>query len=244
VSDAAPPASAAAGSAQRARSRLRALTLRWPAWLPKTVVVTAALTLLTAWVLPALSHQWQDRQRARELTAGLVSEIGKNTSHALVTSSFLTYNRFASSTDPSRPGFNQEVYNQLDLEWRTSSAEVEAQLQAYFPDSVVERWRAYRTLVWGTYRLITDNTSTRPRTLRTLRRVLGGEIQEKHFAAMATPWWNKRGPDSRKARAAYFYVSTALLKRRSLVIDEILDSHPAGFSTRPRDLLRDLLPVP
>jgi hypothetical protein len=100
---------------------------------PKPLLATVAATLATAWIFPALSHQWQDRQKAKELTAGLVSQIGSHTSEALVTSSFLTNDRFASSGDSSRPGFNQEVFNRLDLEWRTSSAEIEAQLQAYYP---------------------------------------------------------------------------------------------------------------
>ena len=217
----------------------RRLALRRPAWLPKSVLATAAVTLATAWVFPALSHQWQDRQKARELTAAIVSQIGKGTSQALVTSSFVTYDRFPSSADSSRAGFNQEIFNQLDLEWRTSRAEIEAQLQAYFPNPVVAEWRAYSDLVWRTYRLITENQSTRAQTLRELRREFG-HLPGWYFDVMETPW--KDRPDSR-ARQAYFYVSSAVLDRRSAVIDEMLRSRPAGFSTRPADLLRDLLPI-
>lgn len=209
--------------------------------------MTLAITLLTAWVLPALTRQWQDRQKARELTALLVAQIGQNTSKALVTSSFITFNRFPSSADASRAGFNQQLFNELDLDWRTSSAQVEAQLLAYFPDDVVVKWRDYSDLVWGTYRLITDNVSVRAETLAELRRELTGHLEaaelERHLEAMERPWWDDRTPRASRARAAYFFVSSAVLQRRTAVIDEILDSHPAGFSTRTRDLFSDLLPV-
>ena len=207
--------------------------------LPKSILATVAATLATAWLFPALSHQWQDRQKAKELTAGLVSQIGSNTSEALVTSSFLTYDRFPSSSDPSRPGFNQEIFNRVDLEWRTSSAEIEAQLQAYYPDAVVAEWRDYSALVWGTYRLITDNRSSRPHTVKRLRELFGGRVPGWYIDKMEHPWMHTRDADARKA---YFHVSQAVLARRSAVIDKMLGSRPAGFSTRPGDLLRDLIP--
>jgi len=246
VSEHAPPASAATeGRAEGAAPKTRRHRVQWPAWLPKTVVFTAALTLLTAWLFPALSRQWQDRQKARELKASLITQIGKNTSEALITSSFLTGNRFPSSRDPARRGWNQEVFNRLDLNWRTSSAEVEAQLRAYFPERVAARWVAYSDLVWGTYRLVSDNKSARPRTIRRLRSEIGDRVEATQLDALEVRWIDEAGnpvgnPD--RARPAYFYVSIALLKRRSVVIDEILHSHPAEFNTRPADLARDLLP--
>jgi hypothetical protein len=206
---------------------------------PKPLLATVAATLATAWIFPALSHQWQDRQKAKELTAGLVTQIGSDTSEALVTSSFLTNNRFPSSSDPSRPGFNQDVFNRLDLAWRTSAAEVEAQLQAYYPNAVVEEWRDYSALVWGTYRLVTDNKSARPGTVKRLRELFRGDVPGWYIDKMEQPWIDRIDP---KARAAYFYVSQAVLARRTVVIDEMLSSRPEGFSTRPSDLLRDVVP--
>ena len=40
----------------------------------RRALATLAGVLLTAWFLPALSHQWQDRQRAREVQASFVHE--------------------------------------------------------------------------------------------------------------------------------------------------------------------------
>ena len=207
--------------------------------LPKSILVTAAVTVATAWLFPALSHQWQDRQKAKEVTAAIVSRIGSDTSQALVTSSFLTYNRFHASDQPSKFGFNQDVFNKLDLDWRTSSAEIEAQLQAYYPDRVVDEWREYSELVWGTYRLITNNMNSRPGTVRRLRELFHGIVPGWYIDKMEEPWVDRPDPDARKA---YFAVSQAVLARRTVVMDEMLRSRPAGFSTRPGDLLRDLVP--
>jgi hypothetical protein len=215
------------------------LLVRRRPWLSKSVLATVAATLATAWLFPALSHQWQDRQKAKELTAGLVSQIGSNTSQALVTSSFVTNNRFPSTSDPSKPGYSQEEFNRLDLQWRTSSAEIEAQLQAYYPDAVVKEWRDYSDLVWGTYRLITDNKNSRPGTVKRLRQLFHGVVPGWYIDKMERPWMDTPDPAARKA---YFYVSQAVLARRSVVIDEMLHSRPSGFSTRPTDLLSDLVP--
>jgi hypothetical protein len=106
----APDAGAGAHEQQLGRFRLA-----WPTWLPRTVLVTAGLTLLTAWLFPALTHQWQDRQKARELSAGLVTQVGKETSQALVTSDFFSGGRPPFVLEHR---FNQRLFNQLDLDWR------------------------------------------------------------------------------------------------------------------------------
>jgi hypothetical protein len=229
--------------AEAPRTGRRLLGVRVPSWLAKPVAVTVGLTLLTAWLFPAFSRQWQDRQKAREVTAGLVSQIGRNTSQALVMSSFITQHRFQSTEEPSQRGFNQDLFNQLDLEFQTSAAEIEAQLRAYYPSGVVAEWRAYSDLVWRTYRLITNNQSTRKQTVNQLRREFGRELNPTHITRMATPWWDKPQEKSSGPRNAYYYVWRAVLRRRSVVIDKMLESHLAGFSTRPSDALHDLVPL-
>jgi hypothetical protein len=79
---------------------------------------------------------------------------------------------------------------------------------------------------------------------------LGEEVGVKpaYLNVLSTPWVDKRGVtvDGRReepARTAYFHAYSALLSRRSVVIDEILRSHPAGYSTRLTDLVHDLLPI-
>jgi hypothetical protein len=214
-----------------------------PANLPKTVLVTASITLATAWLFPALSHQWQDRQKARELTAALVARIGKDTSQALITSDFLSSERLLPSTSPGR--FNQEAFNELDLAWRTSSAEIDAQLQAYYSQAVVRHWQRYASLVQHAYFLPTPDRYQRPGTLKELRKYLPARFDSQTLDRLRSPWIAKTGRvtgSTSGAVLAYLKVTAALLDEERELISQILDDHPEGFSTRPQDLAHDLLP--
>jgi hypothetical protein len=75
--------------------------------------------------------------------------------------------------------------------------------------------------------------------VKRLRELFKGDVPGWYIDKMERPWIDRIDPN---ARAAYFYVSQAVLARRTVVIDEMLSSRPAGFSTRPSDLLRDLVP--
>ena len=51
----------------------RAAPRRWK--VPTSIVVTFLGIALTAWLLPAFTRQWEDRQKARELQAGIADNI-------------------------------------------------------------------------------------------------------------------------------------------------------------------------
>jgi hypothetical protein len=74
---------------------------------PTSVVVTLVGIALTAWLLPAFTRQWDDRQKARELKAGLASDMGKSTATVL-------YQASASSGAP-RNVVAQSLVSQADI---------------------------------------------------------------------------------------------------------------------------------
>jgi len=78
-----------------------------------------------------LTKQWDDRQKARELKAGLVESINIATVTAITNSLTLTTSR----PDP--------ILNR----WLLSSGVIEAKIRAYFPQELLARWRAFRELV-------------------------------------------------------------------------------------------------
>jgi hypothetical protein len=222
----------------RTRARLGRFQLTWPGWLPKTIFATIGITLLSAWLFPALSRQWQDRQKARELTAGLVSEIGEQTSQTLVTSDF-----FSAGRDPFviNGRFSQHLFNQLDLNWRKANAQVEAELQAYYSDTILDRWKTYARLVQKTYFLATPDMYQRAGTLAELREHFGEQNWKRwHGALLATPWVEKSSAVPQVV--AYLHVTDALSDEKAKLIDDMLDDHPAGFSTRPMDIVHGLIP--
>jgi hypothetical protein len=102
--------------------------------------------LVTAWFLPVLGHQWQDRQRAHELQAELITKIGRATTDALVTSQVMVSGRLPHTI---AGGFNPETFNQIDLDWQQSRAEIEAQIKGVFSEfrslARLERLRRVRS---------------------------------------------------------------------------------------------------
>jgi hypothetical protein len=212
--------------------------LAWPSWVPKTVLVTLGLTLLSAWLFPALTHQWQDRQKARELSAGLVTQISKQTSQTLVTSDFFSGGR-APFVLAAR--LNQRLFNQLDLGWRDASAEIAAELQAYYSPVVLDRWRTYSRLVQKAYFLATPDLYRRAATIQALRQHFGNDNWKRWSGdLLRKPWVGQAMPFSQIK--AYLKLSGALLDESSAISDAVLHDHPAGFSTRPSDIAHDLLP--
>jgi len=233
------PAAEDDASASSDGVRLRTLAAR--AAKHRAVLVTVALTLLTAWIFPALVHQWQDRQKARELTAALVTNIGTSTSEALVTSALLSSSRLQAWRPARENQCDPNGFDALDLDWRTSKAEIEAQLQAYYSRGIVTQWRTYGDLVQETYFLITCNKSMRATTVDKLKNHLPPNVRRRvNWPRLATPWHQTHALPSRKA---YMEVSAALLTEKAEIIEHIVEATPAGFSTRFSDLLHDLIPA-
>ena len=84
---------------------------------PKSVLMVLFGAAVTAWLVPAFTRQWQDRQKEREIKVALVSEIGDSTSDSLVTSQFVAGGALTNG---------QAEYNRVSLDWARRSAQVEA----------------------------------------------------------------------------------------------------------------------
>jgi hypothetical protein len=237
---------------------------------PAKVVVPIIGIAVTAWLIPALTRQWQDQQRARELKAGMVKRIGRDTTEALVLSSFIANGRFERVRQPGRPfQVPMQLFNDMDLKWVRTNQEIEAELQAYFPGtSIVRDWRKYGRLVRDTYWLITERTYNRPGTIKRLQRLF--PRLRCHVESLRAPFVSLRGKlanvnhwkrckeeqrtdvrtkrgnlgKSQKVspRANYFFIATALLDAKSDVTDDILHADPEGLSTDASDFFHDLVP--
>jgi hypothetical protein len=199
--------------------------------IPTPVLVTIVGALLTAWLIPAFTRQWQDRQTARELKASVVAQMNGATADAVINSAFIAANRLPSSQGS---GFDQEAFNRLDLKWRQDGAAVEARLRAYFSPVLVGEWASYEELVLNTYFLLTDRRFLRPETVAQLR---GLGLSAATLAPLARPWTG-----SGEQRTAYYYVYRAVLDARTPLLDGVMSADPEGYSTTTGDIFRDLLP--
>jgi hypothetical protein len=136
-----PPAGAApdenettpeAGAAQEEKRRGG----RWRLGVPTSVLVTFAGIALTAWLLPAFTRQWDDRQKAQELKAAIVADMASATARALVGGE-------AVWATPPRKVDRAQIAD----DWARSSLAIEARLRIYLPKRIVTAWQIYTWMV-------------------------------------------------------------------------------------------------
>jgi hypothetical protein len=231
---------------------------------PTSVVVTFAGIALTAWLLPAFTRQWDDRQKAQELKAAIVADMTSATAPALVGGEAIW-------ADPPRKVNRLKIAN----DWARSSLVVEARLRAYLPQRIVAAWQIY---TWMVDRFVAGKRGQAQAALLSADKSLHDEEQPTHLdpdAASAAAHvldigrLAHRGPSfeaaGRLEQSALLGVEDALepyleisedASETSTVTDvqstivafqeeltrEVLAAHANGFSTSGRDLLNDLLP--
>jgi hypothetical protein len=141
----------------------------WRRWLrvphvPTSVILTLLGIALTAWLLPAFTRQWDDRQKERELKAALVSDIASATAETLI------------ATTKEARALNEQIDGEpvpfdpdrLDAVWLRNNVMLDAKLHAYFASSDVDAaLRDYTTMMQRMVdvemlRIFPDEYSLRP----------------------------------------------------------------------------------
>jgi hypothetical protein len=141
VSDAAPAAGAAA---EKKRPLLRRV--------PTPLLVTLLGIGLSAWLLPAFSRQWDDRQKAQQLKVAIVSDMASATARALIGGEALWDARRpcdrarAACERRNRATRKIDKTKVLDA-WGVESLALETRLRAYFGSTIVSLWEIYSWFV-------------------------------------------------------------------------------------------------
>ena len=253
----APAEAAPAAPAERPRFRFR---------VPKAVLITVLGFLLTAWLVPAMTRQWDDRQKVHELKAGVVSEMAAVSAKALLGGEAVWAAQEGVGQKPT-----PRERERLTQDWGLSTLELAARLRAYFPRSVVTSWEVY---AWAVDRFLNASSPSASAALEDAV-TSGGQLDPRVVDAAAqllallpdgpAPSFgtSKNMPRSdrgnipllrkmlqpkleRYEKSAPYAKWTAyekkLLDLEQAVADQVSDSHVAGYSTTPRDLMHDLLP--
>ena len=206
------------------QSRWRSLWAR----APKPVLMVLFGAAVSAWLVPAFTRQWQDRQKEREIKVALVSEIGDSTSDVLVTSQFVASQALTNG---------QAEYNRVSLDWAQRSAQVEAKLGAYFPgQALADDWRKYSIIVENDLYLLTGETAGKADAVNEVRNYLDPIAGVNWNLLQALDFDNPEAVDD------YVVVSRALLDASKPLIRAVLDANAEGFSTTSGDLIDDLTP--
>lgn len=232
----------------------------WPRIrVPTAVVLTILGAALTAWLLPAFTRQWEDRQKARELKADLVIQMSRTTVSSVLDGYYVF--RKPTRAEPAKD------------RWRLNNLQIQAQLRTYFPAKVADDWEAYHdsveqfidlaqteALLVKQYRI--GKYCDRPKpgekacdmgehNLRPFHEGLIRSLFES--IRLPSPPTDEIGKREEQIRRlihadgsgrdfALAWVAQDLIEMEQSLADEVLAAHPAGFSTSRSDLLHDLLP--
>jgi hypothetical protein len=102
-------------------------------WIPKSLVIAVIGIGLSSWLIPAFTRQWDDRQKAGDLKAGLVTEMATATGRAVLDAQ--AFSNASAGTRPSPAAVDASV-----KEWSVAAIEVKARLGAYFGPTAVDAW--------------------------------------------------------------------------------------------------------
>lgn len=207
---------------------------------PTSVVVTLLGAALTVWLAPAFTRQWEDRQDARDLQAGLAEHV--------VASAFRTIH------DGARLAYGQGQYDVILERWKETGLTTEVKAKAYFATPIVNRWKdlvqnvEYFLIVCqdiaeartdSAYVHADDGTAVEYRHERITQtlELLAPTLEEADRTA------RDLASDTQSERARGLEAMTSWpFAKVSAAADELLSAHPSGFSTTRGDLLHDLIP--
>jgi hypothetical protein len=139
-------------------------------WVPTSLVVTLLGIALSAWLIPAFTRQWSDRQKAHELQAGIVADMASATAQVVIGGDALWSLPSCGGAAPVSGGpkptsLPAEAPFSLDTclrDWRRSvqraattvydpwslaSVQLEARLRAYCGPKVVTAWQLFSWFV-------------------------------------------------------------------------------------------------
>jgi hypothetical protein len=235
------------------------------------VVVTLVGIALTAWLLPAFTRQWDDRQKAQEVKSALVADMASASSRALT------------GGEPIWSGGRADSRRVLS-DWGASSLRIETRLRAYLGPELVTAWQVDEWLVnrWNNGHSGEAEAALRAAayalspTLTPLSRFDRSGAPPVHLSkrmtdAIALVFVVGDAQDSPGLAPRFrgdFYLEGAFVSRlrayfparglpsaaqwptaewalvrlQAVIADEVLHSHVTGYSTTWHDLLHDLIP--
>jgi hypothetical protein len=124
--------------AEKAKSAQRERSWR----LPTPIIITLTGIVLSAWLLPAITRQWDDRQKAHQVKTALATEMAEASARAFtgarrllfVPRSYGAARNFAPPPEPLE-------------QWSKDSIRIEAELRANLTQRDVTLWRHYSAVV-------------------------------------------------------------------------------------------------
>jgi hypothetical protein len=239
---------------------------------PDPILVTFIGLVLSAWLLPAITRQWDDRQKAHELKAAIVTDMASATAPMLTRGEEIHVGGGRVNAVDQRAGWGV---------WSRAKLEIEARLNAYFSRNIVLEWKLFSYFVDYIEPTITFGTPLAPRfrsdaateveiatagptetdveyltALAPLINPTRGLIESQNLIPPSTLSLLEHGlsrsselaiirrnvSGSIHKRSRFTLFEQSLLSFQAAIANEVLAADPTGYSTTTGDLLRDLIP--
>jgi hypothetical protein len=198
---------------------LRRVRLR----IPRSLVLALLGIGLSSWLLPAITRQWDDRQKAGELKAILVTEMATATGRAV-----LDAQAYASANRGASPAANAASVK----EWSVASLEIRARLDAYFGPEAVDAWEVVTKYV--------NATLSRAYRDKTHDAFIPGRLERSTTTAPGLEnLYSKFYDDASLINE----LAVELLRQEQTVARSILAMDVRGYSTSWDDIVSDLVPA-
>ena len=196
-------------------------------WLSNPLLVTVVAALLGSWLLPQITRQWQDHQKALEIQTGLVGQMSESVSSAVANGRFIAAGLVAQSSGDPRA--EQGAWNDSYRAWTTTSASIGAKLRAYFGTRVGSEWQSF-TYVVTDFLLLSAKPKPGGGRVEQVREILGYrsqlkglELSRQECVVLST---TRAGP---AFQTAYAKLARGLLTRQDELVQRVLDAHVSGF---------------
>ena len=191
---------------------------------PTPIVVAVLGLVLGSWFIPAFTRQWDDRQKAGELKAGVVAEIASVTGRALLeVHAFSVAQSSTSATDGTvAPGA---------MEWAVTNLEIRATLRAHFGPEALDHWA-----------LVSQYVSS---AMSVAYRDAAGPVAVPNLwvSRMRSPRLEEAFRNYLAGAHVFEQLELRILEEAERLTSALLDMHVRGYSTTTRDFVDDLVPL-
>jgi hypothetical protein len=195
-------------------------------WLGNPLLVTVVAAVLGGLLIPHITRQWQNHEKALEIKTGLVTEMSESASRTVMSGRFIAAGLLEEAAlDPSA---GQRAWNDGYQAWTTSSASIGAKLEAYFAGSDLgAEWRSFANVVTDFFDLSAAPSAGRRAEVREI--LLYPELPKNLRLSARDRRALETSNSSAAFHSAYDALGRGLLQRRDELVQRVLDGSVSGF---------------
>ena len=181
------------------------------------LVLIAAGALISSYLLPSLTRQWQNHERELDIKASLVQEMSETAAEFVVAVKTYAYHGFGSGR--SEAELNRDL-SAARAKFDTKQSEIAAKLQAYFPETTLaEDWNRHADRLVSFFDTISSGDSRFAREqLTAVETYLGGGLNLE-------PLVQESSDDA--YRDAFLGAQAALSAKKDILVQQVLKSDSA-----------------